>query len=89
MEIKNNIIELIKTKNPNALLADGLDEAIIGMTDSNEPVPIYCKDKCVEAMMKNDSMSYTDALEFLEFNTFYTYVGIHTPMFVDMPKFDC
>jgi hypothetical protein len=87
--MQSNIINIIAEKNPNALLADGLNEAIVGMTDSSEPVPIYDKQKCVEVMMKKEGWDYTTALEFLEFNTFSAYMGEHTPMFVDMPPFDC
>jgi hypothetical protein len=87
-KVKKNIIQLIKSKNPKALFADGLNEAIIGMTDSMFPVPIYDKDKCVEVMMKNENWDYETALEFLEYNTFCAYVGEQTPLFVEMPMVD-
>lgn len=79
----SEIIKMIKEKNPNALLADGLDDAIVGMTDGNEPVLMYDKEKCVEVMMKNEGWDYITALEFLEFNTFCAYVGVNTPKFID------
>ena len=43
------------------------DEAIIGI-DSNERV-VYDFDKMAECLMKEDGMSYEDAIEFIEYNT--------------------
>lgn len=87
--VKKNIIKMIIEKNPKALFADGLNEAIIGMTDEINPVPIYDKDKCVEVMMKDNDWDFDTALEFLEFNTFCAYLGENTPLFVEMPMADC
>ena len=43
--------------NPDALLVDGLNEAIIGFGHqfTNAPVAIYDYDKCIEIFMKNKS----------------------------------
>jgi hypothetical protein len=65
----------------NTLLADGLDAAFIGVTDDG--VAVYSKELCIRAIMEQDGLSDEEAIEFLEFNTFNTYVGEMTPMFIN------
>jgi hypothetical protein len=76
------IISEYKAKTPNGLIADGLDDAVIGMTLEGSAKLIYSIEKCIEVSMKNNGWDYETALEFLEFNTFCAYVGVHTPLFV-------
>lgn len=63
------------------LIADGFDDAIIGIaTDFTEPRLIYSVTKCLEILMKNDEMDYTDALEHFTFNVSGGWVGDKTPI---------
>lgn len=62
------------------LVADGFDAAIIGVTESTEPVAVYDWDKCIEILRKD--MSEEDALEHMSFNVTGAYVGKRTPLFV-------
>ena len=64
----------------NYLKADGFDEAIIGIDSLGERL-IYDKQKMIEIL--SAEMSIEDAIEFLEFNTWYAYVGEHTPIYMD------
>jgi hypothetical protein len=67
------------------LLADGFDEAFIGVGSqfSNEPVAVYDRDKCIEVLMKRDEMTYEDAVEYFDFNVQGAWVGEKTPIFVE------
>jgi hypothetical protein len=76
------VLKEIKTKNPNATVLSGLNEAIIGMTNSSKPSLIYSEEECILAMMKDNDWNYETALEFLEFNTFGTHFGEYSPKFV-------
>lgn len=67
------------------LKADGFDEAIIGIDSINERI-IYSKRKMIEILM--DDMDEDEAIEFLEFNTWNTYVGEHTPIYCDVMSID-
>lgn len=61
---------------------DGYDKAIMGLTDNGQLV--YSKEKMVKLLMKSDkSMSEEDAWEFLDFNTFNSYIGEQTPIYVN------
>ena len=67
----------------DCLLADGFDEALIGITVSINPVAAYSKDRMLEVLMQRDGMTYEDAIEYLEFNVFGAYVGLKTPVYID------
>lgn len=63
------------------LVADGFDEAIIGVACGNsDPVVIYDFDLCVEILRKD--MSHEDALEHMSYNVTGAYVGTRTPIFI-------
>tara|TARA_R110000824_G_scaffold24319_4_gene85827 strand:+ start:2337 stop:2612 length:276 start_codon:yes stop_codon:yes gene_type:complete len=65
------------------LFADHFDDCIIGVSigcDSERV--IYDTEKMVEALVSSDGMTYEEAWEFLEFNTFNAYVGEHTPIYL-------
>ena len=67
------------------LLADGLEEAFMGVVESFGAAPKACYnyDTCIDILMKQD-MEYEEALEYLEFNVTQAYVGEHTPAFISL-----
>lgn len=76
--------EAIAEIDPDVLLADGLDDAFVGLTANTHfpPIAVYDLDKCVEVLVARDGMSHEDAEEFLAFNTTCCYVGERTPIYV-------
>jgi hypothetical protein len=64
------------------LIADGFDDAIIGI-DRNNPRLIYSISKCIEILMSRDGMSEEEAIEYMEFNVICAYVGDATPIWCD------
>lgn len=54
--------------------------AIIGIDAINERI-IYSKQKMIEIL--SEEMTDEEAIEFLEYNTWNTYVGEHTPIYCD------
>ena len=67
-----------------ALLAEGLDSALIGYSRGGNTVAVYDYDLCVHVLMERDGMSCIDAIEFMEFNVVNSYVGDKTPLFVSV-----
>jgi hypothetical protein len=67
------------------LLADGLDEALIGMTDDSPHRAVYSVTKILDILIVRDGMSEPEAVEFYEFNIAGAYVGEHTPIYVCHP----
>lgn len=70
-------------ENNETMLADGFEDAIIGLDTSNEVFRVvYDKDKMIDILIESDDMSYEDAIEYLEYNVFNTYMGEGTPIYV-------
>lgn len=70
------------------LLADGFEEAYLGVTDLQPGRPVcavYDSLKCINILMGRDKMTFEDALDFFEFNVTGAYVGDRTPFFVNIP----
>jgi hypothetical protein len=74
--LKENISEF----NPEALLADGLDNALIGY--STKGLAIYSVSKIIELFMERDGMSRGDATDFFHFNVDGAHVGEYTPIYI-------
>ena len=73
-------LEQISETSPESIIADGFDDAIIGLSWDSKVV--YDANKCIEILIGEDEVTYDDAIEFLEFNTFSAYVGENTPIFI-------
>lgn len=79
----DEVYEDLAEANPEAMVADGFEDAYIGYTIGVAPsVAIYDFEKCVEVLMARDELSREDAIEYLNFNTVYAYVGKGTPLFL-------
>lgn len=59
------------------LIADGFDQAIIGIEESSMRL-IYSVNKCIEIL--TEDMSEEDALEYFSYNVLGSYVGEKTPI---------
>lgn len=64
------------------LSADGFDEAILGIDDTNMII-VYSSKKVIEILLKDEEMTYEDAIEHFEYNIKGAYVGPKTPLFID------
>ena len=60
------------------LIADGFDEAIIGIEDTSMRL-IYSIEKCIDILIA-EGLSEEDAIEHFEFNVRGSYVGKQTPI---------
>lgn len=77
------LAEQLAEENPEALLADGFEDALIGITANHHHpvVAVYDLDKCVEILITG-GMTADEAEEYLSFNTLGAYVGEHGPLFL-------
>lgn len=62
------------------IFVDGYDSAILGMDTEYKRV-IYSKEKMIDILVA-EGMTDVDAVEWLEYNVWNTYVGEHTPIFL-------
>ncbi len=75
-------IDLLAELNPEALLADGFEDAYIGFTSTTHTA-VYNRDKCIEGLMTRQGLKWEDAEEFFTFNVEGSYVGPFTPIFLE------
>ena len=76
--------ETISEINPDALLADGFDDALFGVCYQFGQLPVvsYDYNKCIDILIERDGMSEEEALEYFEFNVLGSYMGPNTPVFI-------
>tara|TARA_R110002020_G_scaffold112277_1_gene258512 strand:- start:80 stop:322 length:243 start_codon:yes stop_codon:yes gene_type:complete len=66
----------------DCLIADGLDSALIGVTDKDGVmVAVYDIAKCINVFAKD--MDEQDAVDYFYYNTLGSYVGKKTPVFIN------
>lgn len=66
------------------LLADGLDNAFMGVVSHNgKNVAVYGKTKCIMELMKQNKWTIAEAEEYFSFNVEGAYVGDRTPLFME------
>jgi hypothetical protein len=73
--------EWISTFNPDAVLWDDLDDAVIGMTNNGNVA--YDVTKIHEIFM-SQGMNLDEAIEFTEYNILGAYVGEFTPVHITL-----
>ena len=81
IEIKDKINYLL-SEDENIVLADGFEDAFIGIgrQQFGKPIAIYDRLKCIKILMKD--MSEEEAEEHFQFNTEGAWVGEQTPIFL-------
>ena len=72
--------------NPEALMADGLEDSIIGIVVNNEGIPVvaYSIPKILAHFMEHDEFTHEEAYEYFEFNIAGAYMGDGTPVYLDV-----
>ena len=80
--------EDVELDEDSLLLFTGLDDALIGTTDSfssdgtRPRRAVYSAEKIIELFATRDGMTDDEAVEFIEFNMSGAYVGPNTPVVV-------
>lgn len=83
--MKNKIKKILEetlSEEENILLADGFENAFIGIgRQFGKPMAVYDRKKCIKILMKD--MPYEEAEEYFQFNVEGAWVGEQTPVFLD------
>lgn len=77
---KSELLESISEFNPEAKLADGFDDSILGY-DTKGRV-IYSVNSILDTLVNRDGMDYDEAQEYFGFNIECAYVGEYTPIYM-------
>ena len=72
--------EQIADLNPEALFADGFDDALLGYS-ADSFCAVYDYTNCLDILHKQD-MTPEEAHEYMEFNVVSAFVGDFTPSFI-------
>jgi hypothetical protein len=77
------LTELVE-QNPEALTADGFEEALVGIVYRKmlAPIALYDREECIAILVKRDGMSEEEAEEYFGFNVDDAWVGEGTPAFL-------
>jgi hypothetical protein len=70
----------ISEYNPEAMFADGFDEAIMGY--SSDGKVIYSADQIIGTLMNRDGMTDEEAVEYFNFNIECAFIGEFTPIYM-------
>ena len=85
LDYSNEKYEILRDKNR---CATNLDAAAIGFDDESLRI-IYSQAGCIKALIKDDGMTFSEAQEFLEFNTFgYSSAERYEPIYCDDEMID-
>lgn len=68
----------------SVLLADGLAEAFLGVTD-DDPIRLVYSIDAIIGIYVDQGMDEAGAAEYVQFNILGAYVGPHTPLFIYTP----
>jgi hypothetical protein len=81
------LLEWIGEVNPEALLADGFEDAILGLAErcSQPHLVVYDAAKCLDILVERDGLSREEAEEYFSFNVTGAWMGEHTPLFLWRP----
>lgn len=75
----------LEEENPEAVLLEGFDEALIGIARrSGLSVAAYSEEKCLEVLMAQ-GMDREGAIDYFENNVAGSWVGDGTPIIVGVP----
>lgn len=77
---RSELLESITEFNPEAKLADGFNDSILGY-DTKGRV-IYSVNSILDTLVNRDGMDYDEAQEYFGFNIECAYVGDYTPIYM-------
>ena len=86
MTTTDKVADWMALYNMEALLADGFEDAFVGMCEvsGRPPLATYDKDKCIEILVNRDGMTDEEAVEFFELNVAGSWVGENTPIYLTL-----
>ena len=83
-ELRNHITDNFILEDEEILIPNGYADAFLGITDLEPRRAVYSKQAMIEVLLNEDEMTYEDAVEWLEHNTWNAYVGENTPIYIEV-----
>jgi hypothetical protein len=84
--INNYLEENYPDQMNEILVADGFEDAFMGVVETfgQQPRSCYDSSKCINILIERDGMTTEEAVEYFEFNVTGAYVGEFTPAFIHL-----
>jgi hypothetical protein len=81
---RDEIVTVLSDCCPEALLADGFEDAFIGIARrcGQPTLVVYDYRRGIEILMEREGMSCEEAEEWMEFNVVGAWAGEHTPVWL-------
>ena len=75
-----DVMATLEELNPEALMYDGFDDALVGMIArcGTEPLALYDREKCIQILVDKGA-TYEDAVDYFCYTVVGCYAGPHTP----------
>lgn len=82
---KEEILQRLSEINPEAVILDDFQDALIGYTENSffSNSAVYDFEKCISLLIER-GLPLNDAVEYFEFNVLGAYFGNNSPIFVSM-----
>lgn len=81
----SELIERLADENPEAITYDGLDAALIGIGRrcGTLSIAVYSWEGLMETLIKDQDMTYEEAMEWISYNIEGGWLGTNTPIVVE------
>lgn len=81
-ELSERILEAIQEENPEALLLDGFEAALVGVARrcAQPTLAVYSISEILKILVERDGLDWEEAVEHFEFNIAGAWMGEHTPV---------
>lgn len=81
------VLDRLREENSYALLADGFENALVGICyrAGQPPLAAYDIEACLGILVMN-GMGQEEAEEYFHYNTLGSWLGENTPVFMSFPK---
>ena len=83
-QVLTQILATLEQINPNAVLLDGYQDCLVGITtqQGNYPVAVYSTLCIINKLMRNEGMDYDEAHDYHSYNIAGSYMGEHSPVYI-------
>lgn len=78
------LLQMLDDIGEETMTADGLDAAIVGVTEGCDIKVVYDHQKCIEIFQTLQEMTEEEAREWMSYNVTGAYVGEQTPVFIHL-----
>lgn len=82
-QVLTQILATLEQINPNAVLIDGYQDCLVGITtQSHYPVAVYSTLCIINKLMRTEGWDYEESHDYYSHNIAGSYMGEHSPVYI-------